>query len=158
LPISCDSTAKCLVPQQFDAGCGAVIAYDPRVNEITGDIIRLFFQTYNALGHGYLESHYARALEYELREAGHDVAREFGVQVYYRDIELGFHRLDMVVDHTVVVELKATAVLAPFARRQLYNYLRATNLEVGLLLHYGPSPRFQRIIVPNPGVRGAIAG
>lgn len=131
--------------------------YRVPVDAITGDIIRLFYRTYNALGHGYLESIYAAALEYELRKAGHEVAREFAVRVLYDGVELGFHRLDLVVDSAVVVEIKATPALPPIARRQLYNYLRATSLEVGLLLYYGPEPRFQRIRVPNHGTTAARA-
>lgn len=128
------------------------------MNAIIGDIIRLFYRTYNALGHGYLESIYASALEHELRKAGHDVAREYAVRVMYDGVELGFHRLDLVVDQTVIVEIKAAPALPPIARRQLYNYLRATSLEAGLLLHYGPEPRFQRIYVPNPRSTGVRPG
>lgn len=116
---------------------------------VTGAIIHAFFRTYNALGYGYLESIYTAALEYELQRAGCDVSREFATRVMYDGVELGFHRLDMVVERCVVVEIKATPVLHPIARRQLCNYLRATSLETGVLLHYGPQPRFQRIQVPN---------
>lgn len=128
------------------------------MDAITGDIIRLFYRTYNALGHGFLEAIYASALEHELRRAGHDVAREFAVRVMYDGVELGFHRLDLVVDRAVVVEVKAAPALPPIARRQLYNYLRATRLEVGLLLHYGPEPRFQRVYVPNRAASATSVG
>ena len=103
---------------------------------------------YNGLGFGFLETHYATALERELRAAGHSVAREYAVRLFFKGEELGFHRLDLVVDQSVVVEIKSTLALHPVSRRQLYNYLRATNLEVGLLLHFGPEPRFMRIFVP----------
>jgi GxxExxY protein len=112
-------------------------------------IIGAFYEVYNRLGYGYLESHYAAALERELNGAGKQVAREYAVRVLYKGEEIGFHRLDMVVESAVVVELKSTPVLAPIARRQLYNYLRATNLEAGLLLYFGPEPRFQKVFVLN---------
>ena len=118
-------------------------------HDITRAIIAAYYEVYNRLGFGFLETHYATALDRELRTAGRSVSREHAVYIYYREEELGFHRLDLVVDAKVVVEIKATNTLHPSARRQLYNYLRATNLEVGLLLHFGPEPRFQRIYVPN---------
>lgn len=113
-------------------------------------ILSAFYKVYNTFGYGFLEVHYATALEIELRKRGVDVAREFAVQVYYEGIEIGFHRLDMVVAGAVVVELKAGVTLPLHARSQLYNYLRATNLECGLLLHFGPAPRFQKVFVLNP--------
>ncbi len=88
----------------------------------------------------------AMAMERELRERGHDVAREVGITVTYGGEALGTQRLDMIVDGKLVVETKSTYELHRAAPRQLYNYLRATNLDVGLLLHFGPEPRFQRLI------------
>ena len=116
---------------------------------VTRDIISVFFEIYNKLGFGYLESIYTRGLERKLRAKGYDVAREYGVQVFLDDEEIGYHRLDLVVEKSVVVEVKSTPRLHPVARRQLYNYLRASNLEVGLLVHFGPEPKFQRVFVPN---------
>jgi GxxExxY protein len=112
-------------------------------------ILDAFFRVYNRMDFGFLESHYASALERELRKAGHIVSREHAVRVLYEGEEIGFHRLDMVVDSAVIVELKSTFALPAIARRQLYNYLRATNLEVGLLLHFGPEPRFHKVFVLN---------
>jgi GxxExxY protein len=117
--------------------------------EITDSVIGVFYATYNSLGFGFLESHYATSMERRLRAAGHRVAREYAVRIYDNGHELGFHRLDMVVDDVVVIELKATEALPDFARRQLFNYLRASNLEVGLLLHFGPSPGVRRLYVPK---------
>jgi GxxExxY protein len=118
-------------------------------SELTRAIIGEFFHVFNRLGFGFIESHYASALERRLRNAGLDVSREHAVRVMFEGEEIGFHRLDMVVNSAVIVELKATPVLAPYAKRQLYNYLRATNLEVGLLLHFGPRPQFYKVFVPN---------
>lgn len=114
--------------------------------EITRDIILAFYEAYNELGFGYVESLCAAALERELRVRGHAVVREYAVRVMYKGEELGFQRLDMLVDDRVVVELKSTAVLPPFAERQLLNYLRGTHLEVGMLLHFGPRPMFKRVV------------
>jgi GxxExxY protein len=120
--------------------------------EITGAILTAFYRVYNELGHGFIEARYAAALDHELRNAGRHVAREYSTRVFYKGHEVGFHRLDMVVDLAVVVEIKSTPVLLPYARRQLQNYLKATNLEVGMLLHFGPKPRFERHYFPNDPV------
>jgi GxxExxY protein len=84
--------------------------------------------------------------------AARRVARELTVRVNYKGETIAHHRLDFVVDDRVVVELKATEVLAPHARAQLFNYLRATNLEVGLLLHFGPKPRVYRSLFRGRGI------
>jgi GxxExxY protein len=110
-------------------------------------IIGAFYEVYNALDHGFLECHYCSALERKLHARGLAVSREHAVQVFFEGHEIGFHRLDMVVEGLIVVEVKSTPVLHPVARRQLYNYLRVTNLSAGLLLHFGPVPRFQKMFV-----------
>lgn len=114
--------------------------------ETTNAVLGAFYGVYNALGYGLLEGLYLEALERELLARGHRVGREVHVPVFYRGAELGRQRLDMVVDETVVVEAKATETSHPIASRQLFACLRATRLEVGLLLHFGPRPRFQRIV------------
>ena len=112
--------------------------------QVTGSVIRAFYDVYNALGFGFLESIYAAAMERELLERGHRVAREMNVRVMYKQQEIGTQRLDMVIDDKVIVEIKATLDLHKAANRQIYSYLRATNLEVGLLLHFGPEATFYR--------------
>jgi GxxExxY protein len=114
-------------------------------NDATRGIIDEFYYVYNKLGFGFLELHFSMAMERRLRRAGREVAREFAALVMFDGEELGFHRLDMVVDHAIVVEIKSTEHLHPQARRQLMNYLRATNLRVGVLLHFGRDPRFYRV-------------
>jgi GxxExxY protein len=115
-------------------------------------VIGVFFDVYNTLGFGSLEHLHVQALERELSRLGHQVAREVGVRVMYRGEELGFQRLDLIVDDRLIVETKSTYDLHKAARRQLFNYLRATNLEVGVLLHFGPTPRFFRIFCANPTI------
>jgi GxxExxY protein len=117
--------------------------------ETTRAVITAFYAVYDELGYGFLESLYMTALERELLAEGHAVGREVYGPVSYRGAELGRQRLDMVVDEKVVVEAKATEVLHPNASRQLFAYLRATRLEVGLLLHFGPRPQFERVVCTN---------
>ena len=121
-----------------------------RVIESTSrSVIGAFLEVYNTLGHGFLEHFYVRALEYELRERGHHVSRELSVDVRYKHLCLGQQRMDMVGDHRLIVEAKATEVLHPSAKRQVFNYLKATNMEVGLLLHFGREPKFYRVEYPH---------
>jgi len=121
---------------------------------LTYSVIGAFFDVYNALGYGFLEHLYVKAMERELLARGHQVAREMSVRVRYKDQEIGVQRIDMIVDQRLVIETKSTLELHRSATRQGYNYLRATDLEVGLLLHFGPEPCFYRVICRN---RRAIA-
>jgi GxxExxY protein len=116
---------------------------------LTRSVIGAFFEVYNTMGYGFLEHLYARAMERELTASGHPVYRELSVRVMYKGEELGTQRLDMIIDDKLVVEIKSTPALPVASERQLYNYLRATNLEVGLLLHFGLEPKFYRKVVRN---------
>ncbi|MEP6622454.1 MAG: GxxExxY protein [bacterium] len=113
---------------------------------LTKSAIGAFFEVYNALGYGFLERIYVAALEEELRMRGHDVEREVRVRVTYKTKDVGRQRLDMVVDGRLVIEVKSTFNLHSSASRQLYNYLHATRLQVGLLLHFGPEARFTPMV------------
>lgn len=116
---------------------------------ITRSIIGAFFEVYNTLGYGFLESVYAEALARELRRRGHRVEREVMVRIWYKSEIIARQRVDMIVDGKVIVELKAGLALHSTAPRLLYNYLRATDKEVGLLLHFGPEPKYFREYCPN---------
>ncbi|HET7630681.1 MAG TPA: GxxExxY protein [Gemmatimonadaceae bacterium] len=118
--------------------------------ELTESVIGAFYQVYNTLGYGLLEPLYSAALAIELRARGHQVDREIRSPVEYRGQRIGWQRLDLVVNHRLIVELKATEVLAPHARRQLLSYLTATGIEVGLLLHFGPKARLFRVVHSHP--------
>ncbi len=123
--------------------------------ELTRSVIGAFFTVHRALGFGFLEHVHAAALERELLHRGHRVDRELNVLVQYAGSDIAHQRLDMVVDDKVVLEVKSTEHLHRDAKRQLYNYLRATKFEVGLLLHFGRSANFYRAISTNvrgPGV------
>ena len=113
--------------------------------EITADVIGAFYEVYNQLGFGFLEFIYARALEKELLKRGRTVAREVAVPVFYKGEIIANQRVDMVVDDKVMVEIKSTEVLHPRSHRITLNYLRATPLQVALLLHFGPKARFFRL-------------
>jgi len=119
------------------------------LEELIYSIIGAFFEVYNTLGYGFLEHLYLKALERELLARGHKVSREVWVSVMYKGEELGKQRLDMVIDDCIVIEIKSTYDLPKNATRQLFNYLRATDLKVGLLLHFGPEPRFFRVSEPG---------
>lgn len=116
---------------------------------LTGSVIGAFFEVYSELGFGFVEQPYVLALASELMVRGHSVAREVSVPLYYKGSLLCTHRIDLVVDQKLILEVKSTRQLPPTAIRQLHNYLHATNLEVGLVLHFGPEPKFYRQIVTN---------
>jgi GxxExxY protein len=113
---------------------------------LTRSVIGAFFEVYNTLGYGFLEHVYVSSLERELRNTGHDVGREVSVPVFYKGEQVAHQRLDMIVDGKLVVEIKSTRALHEGAVRQVANYLTATNLEVGLLLHFGPRAKFFRVV------------
>lgn len=122
-------------------------------DRLTYSVIGAFYEVYYALGFGFLEHVYIAPLIRELRNRGHALGREVSVPVFYKGEEIARQRLDMIVDRNLVVEVKSTRELHEGAVRQLANYLRATNLELGLLLHFGPKPRFHRVICTNPVAR-----
>lgn len=117
--------------------------------ELSRSVIGAFFEVYNEMGYGFTEELHARGMQIELLSRGHNVAREVKVPVYLKGWNLGDQRMDIVVDDKLIIELKSTENLPKTARRQLYNYLRCTDLEVGLLLHFGPNPWFQRQVLSN---------
>src|SRR5688572_29293242 len=115
--------------------------------DVTECIIGAFYDVYNTLDFGFLEHVYSAALEFELIKRGHHVGREVAVQVFYKGTQLATQRIDLLVDGKVVVEIKSTYELHKAAPRQVYSYLRATKLEVGLLLYFGPKPNFFHLLL-----------
>jgi len=116
---------------------------------ITRAIIDTFRDVHRALGFGYREYIYALAMERDLVAKGHQVDREVAVMIYYRGEPLARQSFDMIVDQKVIVENKATEHLHPTALPQLTSYLCSTNIEVGLLLHFGHESKFRRVICEN---------
>lgn len=117
--------------------------------ELTHSIIGAFYRTYNVLGPGFMESVYLAALTRVLEQRGHRVATEVRVPVHFQGEIIAYQRIDMIVDDKVIVELKATQALHKDAPRQLLGYLKATRLEVGLLLHFSSEARFYRLANRN---------
>ena len=117
--------------------------------ELTRNVIGGFYDVYNTLGYGFRESVYSHALAIELRARGLRVDREVEVVVYYKGQVVGRFRIDQLIEGRLVLEIKATRALVPSDRSQLLNCLRSSNLELGLLLHFGPRPAFYRVIAEN---------
>jgi GxxExxY protein len=120
-----------------------------RYDEVTDQILGIFYKVYNELGHGFLESVYARAMAIALQQAGLSIEAESPVPVWFRGIDIGNFRADFVVEKKILLELKAVDHLDRHHEAQLFNYLRATDIEVGLLLNFGPRPDFRRIVLDN---------
>ncbi|MGH9886908.1 MAG: GxxExxY protein, partial [bacterium] len=114
---------------------------EERITEI---ILRVFYRVYNRLGFGFLESVYCAALAIELEAEGLSFVREASIDVYYGARQVGHFRADFLVEGRVVVEVKASERLIDAHRKQLINVLRSSKTEVGLLLHFGPRPTFER--------------
>lgn len=117
--------------------------------ELTSEIIDGFYTVYNKLGFGFLEKIYERALKIELENKGLNVKIQKPIKVYYNEIIIGDYYADLIVNNIVIVELKAVKTLAEAHGLQLINYLKATNLEVGLLLNFGKKAQIQRKIFTN---------
>ena len=117
--------------------------------ELTNSIIKCYYKVYNALGYGFLEKVYENALKKELIKAGHVVEAQKQIKVYYDNAVVGDYFADLVVDNKVILELKATESLCEEHVAQMLNYLRATNIEVGLLLNFGKEAQFIRRAFEN---------
>jgi GxxExxY protein len=117
--------------------------------DVTEAIIGAFYDVYNELGHGFLESVYRDALAVLLLSKGLPVEREKTVQVKFRRQVVGLFRTDLVVQQAVIVALKCARTLDRVHEAQLLNYLKATEFEVGLLLNFGTRPQFRRMLFDN---------
>lgn len=120
-----------------------------RHGELTREIIRIFYDVYNELGSGFLESVYGNAMATALRENGLPVEQERPIPVRFRGTVVGDFRADLLVDGRGICELKAATAIEPIFEAQLLNYLRATDVEVGLLLNFGLEPKFKRLVFDN---------
>lgn len=124
--------------------------------QLTRRILRVFYDVYNELGPGFLESVYAGALKVAFDQCGLDARREHPLDVMFRGVRVGEFRADFVVESKVILELKVARILTDSHAAQLLNYLRAGVLEVGLLLNFGPKPEFRRLIWENRRSRSAF--
>lgn len=114
--------------------------------EITSDTINAFYHVYNTLGYGFLEKVYENALAKELVKRGHSVKQQVPIQVFYEGEAVGEYFADLLVDDKVILELKAADEIAKAHEAQLVNYLKATEMQIGLLLNFGPKAEFKRKI------------
>ncbi len=117
--------------------------------EITDKILKVFYKVYNTLGYGFLEKVYQKALLIELRNMGLDCEEEVPIKVYYDGHRVGEYRADIIVNDCVIIENKAAESLVEENEFQLINYLKATEIEIGLLLNFGKKPQFKRKIFTN---------
>jgi len=118
-------------------------------DDLTQKIIGVFYDVYNELGSGFLESVYRESMRMALSQAGLMAQTEVPVPVYFRGELVGIFRADLIVNDVVLVELKACDALAHEHESQTLHYLRATNIEVALLMNFGPTPKFKRLIMDN---------
>jgi len=118
--------------------------------ELTGKIIGVFYEVHRELENGFLESVYQRCLSIALTSAGLEVGCRLKIPVWFRGHQVGQFEGDMLVERTVLLELKAVRALDGSHQAQLLNYLRATDIEVGLLLNFGVKPEFRRLLFDNP--------
>ncbi|MBR2359695.1 MAG: GxxExxY protein [Bacteroidaceae bacterium] len=119
------------------------------LEEETDEILSAFYEVYHELGYGFLERVYQNALYQELRRRGFDCKAQQQIKVYFKGKEVGEYFADIVVNNCIILELKACEQLCPEHEAQLLNYLKATPIEVGLLLNFGRHPQFRRKIFTN---------
>ena len=119
--------------------------------ELTGRVLGMFYHVYNTLGYGFLESVYKRALAKKLVRVGMAAELEVPIEVVFEGEVVGFFRGDVVVEKRLLLEVKACPKILREHEAQLVNYLKATGIEVGLLLNFGPKPTFRRMVFTNRG-------
>jgi GxxExxY protein len=117
--------------------------------QLTEKVIGVFYDVYNVLGHGFLESVYHNAMVLALKQTGLEVESKPKIPVYFRGELVGDFEADIVVESKLLLELKAARELDPSHEAQTLNYLRATPIEVGLLMNFGPKPKFRRLVFEN---------
>ncbi|PKL82460.1 MAG: GxxExxY protein [Ignavibacteriae bacterium HGW-Ignavibacteriae-3] len=117
--------------------------------EITSQIIKAFYKVNNVLGFGFLEKVYENAMKIELTRMGLKVEQQKNIRVNYEGVEIGDYYADLLVNECVIIELKAAESLCEEHEAQLINYLKATSIEVGLLMNFGKKAEFKRKIFTN---------
>ncbi|KFN46041.1 GxxExxY protein [Arenimonas metalli] len=120
-------------------------------SDISEAVLGCFFDVYNELGPGFLESVYENAMTLALQEAGYDVSQQVALTVWFRGQAVGDFRADLIVGSSLVVEIKAVSQIHSAHEVQLVNYLKASRIEVGLLLNFGPRPQFKRRVLALTG-------
>ncbi len=118
-------------------------------SDITGKIIKAYFNVYNVLGYGFLEKVYENALIIELKKFDLKIEKQKPIEVFYDNQNIGSYFADIIVENKVIIELKAAEILIEEHEIQLVNYLKATNIEVGLLLNFGKEVEYKRKVLSN---------
>ncbi|MDY0198287.1 MAG: GxxExxY protein [Tenuifilaceae bacterium] len=114
--------------------------------ELSQQIIGVFYDVYNTLGYGFLEKVYENAFLHELKIIGLNANPQVPIEVFYKGIRVGQYYADLVIEDKIIIELKAAESLCEAHEFQLLNYLKATNMEVGLLFNFGRKPEFKRLV------------
>ena len=118
-------------------------------SEITDLVIKAFYNVYNKLGYGFLEKVYENGMMIELKRLGLNAEKQKQLKVFYDEFEIGEYYADIIVNDCVIVELKAAEAICPEHEAQLVNYLKASDIEVGLLLNFGKEPKFKRRVLTS---------
>lgn len=117
--------------------------------DVTEKIIKAYYNDYNELGYGFLEKVYQNSMMIELKSLGLNCEKQRPISVSFKGFNVGEYFADIIVENKVIIELKAAEGLVEEHEAQLLNYLKATELEVGLLLNFGKKPQFKREIFEN---------
>jgi GxxExxY protein len=118
-------------------------------HDVSDKTLRAFHQVHHELGFGYSENIYVSAMARALTDLGLSVERQKAITVHFRGDAIGMFKADLIVESAVMLELKAMRQPEPAFEAQLLNYLRATPIEVGLLLYFNPKPLKKRLIYTN---------
>ena len=118
-------------------------------SDLTQSSIGAFYEVYNELGHGFVESVYENALAHAIRGKGVEVHQQIAVPVWFRGVKVGDFVADLLVNKLILLELKTVRTIESAHVAQLLNYLKATEIEVGLVLNFGPKPEFKRVVFGN---------
>jgi len=117
--------------------------------DITDKIIKSFYNVYNTLGYGFLEKVYENSMSIELKEMGLKCEKQKPNTVLYKSETVGEYFADLIIEEKVIIELKAAEAIREEHKAQLFNYLKATDIEVGILLNFGTKPEFKRLLFEN---------
>jgi GxxExxY protein len=116
---------------------------------LSDSILKIYYEVYNELGYGFLEKVYQNAMYFELKSQGFKVEAQKQIKVYYKSQMVGEYFADIIVEDLITLELKACECLMDEHQAQLLNYLKATKVEIGMLLNFGTEPEFKRLIYTN---------
>lgn len=120
------------------------------INLITKEIIGKSFKVSNTLGNGFLEKVYQNALFYELTKSGFNVKQQYPLEVFYEDKVVGEYFADLLVENKIILELKAIKAMEDIHLAWILNYLKACNMEFGLLINFGkPRVEIKRVVNNN---------